>query len=126
MKGFIDFIKEAEMCAGGFNIARSQMPQIEDQEDFISFLEERGVGSLFISLATSVIKPTQVNFDQSKVDSMKSGEIGSIIVSDDFYVLDGHHRYFAAVQSGNKTIGTYFVDAGINKLLKLAYEYLES
>jgi len=52
-------------------------------------------------------------------------DLGRIVVSNDLFVLDGHHRYFAAAQSGVKTIKAVLVDTTINKLLSAAYAFLE-
>lgn len=127
MKSFKSFLEESQtFISGGFNIARCDMPQIDDQDAFIAHIESLGLIAMNTTIPTEVVKPTQIEFDQSKVDKMKSSNIiGSIIVADDLYILDGHHRYFATLQNNVKVINAYIVNVSINKLLKIAYEYLE-
>lgn len=125
MKSFTSFLYEtATYVAGGFNIARSEMPQIKDQEKFADYLESLGYEVMAIAISPTIIKPTQIEFDQSKVDAIKGTQLAPIIVSDDYFVLDGHHRYFAALQNGDSNITVYYVSVGINKLLRHAYEFL--
>lgn len=128
MKSFTSFLYEtATYVAGGFNIARSEMPQIEDQEKFADYLESLGYDVMAVAISPKILKPTQIEFDQAKVDSIKGSksDLQPIIVSDDYFVLDGHHRYFAALQMDVANIPVYYVGVGINKLLRHAYEFIE-
>ena len=126
MKSFKTFLEESQtFVSGGFNIARSEMPQLNDIDAFIDHIERSGVIALNIELRVDSLKPTQIEYDQSKVDSMIGKDLGRIVVSNDLFVLDGHHRYFAAAQSGVKTIKAVLVDTTINKLLNAAYAFLE-
>lgn len=125
MKSFTSFLHEnTTYIPGGFNIARSEMPQIKDQEKFADYLENLGYEVMAIAISPKIVKPTQIEFDQSKVDALVGKELDPVIVSDDYFVLDGHHRYFAALQSGASNMTVYYVSVGINKLLKHAYEFL--
>ena len=126
MRSFKTFLEESQtFVSGGFNIARSEMPQLNDIDAFIDHIERSGVIALNIELRVDSLKPTQIEYDQSKVDSMIGKDLGRIVVSNDLFVLDGHHRYFAAAQSGVKTIKAVLVDTTINKLLSAAYAFLE-
>lgn len=126
MKSFKTFLEESQtFVSGGFNIARSEMPQLNDIDAFIDHIERSGILALNIELRVDSLKPTQIEYDQSKVDSMIGKDLGRIVVSNDLFVLDGHHRYFAAAQSGVKTIKAVLVDTTINKLLNAAYAFLE-
>lgn len=126
MRSFKTFLEESQtFISGGFNIARSEMPQLNDIDAFIDHIERSGVLALNIELRVDSLKPTQIEYDQSKVDSMIGKDLGRIVVSNDMFVLDGHHRYFAAAQSGVKTIKAVLVDTTINKLLSAAYAFLE-
>lgn len=126
MKSFKTFLEESQtFVSGGFNIARSEMPQLNDIDAFIDHIERSGILALNIELRVDSLKPTQIEYDQSKVDSMIGKDLGRIVVSNDLFVLDGHHRYFAAAQSGVKTIKAVLVDTTINKLLSAAYAFLE-
>ncbi len=77
--------------------------------------------------------PTQFEYDEDKVrriitdweyDQDTIEQTKPIIVSEDNFVLDGHHRYFAAKQS-RTAVPVVKVYLPINKLLKLAFEYQE-
>jgi len=126
MKSFKTFLEESQtFVSGGFNIARSEMPQLNDIDAFIDHIERSGILALNIELRVDSLKPTQIEYDQAKVDSMIGKDLGRIVVSNDLFVLDGHHRYFAAAQSGVKTIKAVLVDTTINKLLSAAYAFLE-
>jgi hypothetical protein len=124
MKSLKAYVSE-QSITGGFNIARIQMPQIDDIENFLEYLS--GIeGGYFQRGEFSVegIKPLQTDFDQSKVDAIKNFE-KPIIVSQDNFILDGHHRFFASVAAGNKYINMIKVDLTINKLLKVTMAYLD-
>lgn len=123
MLSFTKFVTEKTVI-GGFNIPRASMPQIADQESFARYLEFLGVDVRFTKSHLSFLRPTQTEFDQEKVDAM-SAPYGAIIVSSDGYILDGHHRYFAAVADpDHDSIDTYTCDATINHLLAHANDYL--
>ena len=118
-----------------FMIARSNMPQIEDVEKFTEWLaDDRGVGSWPYMGLVSAYKPLQAEgFDSNKVNTIEmdmlenpdTSSMNPIIVSEDGYVIDGHHRYIAAINLQIK-IPYIVVDTTANKVLKLAYEYVEA
>lgn len=108
-----------------FNIARSQMPQIADQQAFVQYLDFVGIPVDQVDVPLKQLAPTQVNFDQAKVDAIKA-PYGPIIVSDVGHILDGHHRYFAALADPSvDSISTYQCADPINQLLKHAKDFLE-
>lgn len=127
MKPFKVFIKES------FMIARSNMPQIEDVEKFTEWLaDDRGVGSWpYYDLVTPYSPLQAEGFDEGKIkditmdlveDPESIPDMKPIIISDDGYVVDGHHRYLAAMRLEVK-FPYIVVYTSANKLLKLAYEY---
>lgn len=113
--------------ATGFNLARVQMPQIDDVEEFCQYCKDQGY-AVDHSVLTPLhwIKPTQFDFNQDKVDAIKaSNQSNPFIITKDHYVLDGHHRYYAAVQTpGVYDVHCVMIDCDINHALKLAYDYL--
>lgn len=124
MLSFNQYVTEKTVI-GGFNIPRASMPQIADQESFARYLEFIGVDVRFVKSHLNFLKPTQTEFDQEKVDSMQA-PYGSIIVSNDGYILDGHHRFFAAVADpDHDSIDTYTCGVTINQLLAHAKDYLD-
>lgn len=109
----------------GFNITRSQMPQIKN-EDFKKWLESKGHEvSLVDDVDINFVKPLQQDYDIAKVKSM-SLNLEPVFIASDGYILDGHHRYFKKkLFSNRRTISCYQTpNLTINKLLSLAYEYL--
>jgi len=121
MLSFNQYVTE-QSIAGAFNIPRSSMPQIADQEAFAAYLEFLGITVTKGPIALDAIRPTQTEFDQDKVDSM-TAPYGSIITSTDGCILDGHHRYFGALRDQSE-IDCYACDAPINQLLKHANDFL--
>ena len=125
MKEFNHVLKEELVPFSAFLIARMSMPQIKDVADFKSYLDNIGIDTEDMYGTVEVFKPTQFDYDQNKVDRIISSDMKNhkpIIVSQDYFVLDGHHRYYAALQS-ESPINILYVNLPINKLLKMAYEY---
>lgn len=125
MKSFQEFLSET-FINGGFNIARSEMPQLNDHIKFLSYIDS--IGDIYYAYgecALDSIKPTQIDIDKTKVDAMELTE-KPIIISSDFFILDGHHRYYKHLFEMEPFINTIQVDLSINKLLALAYEFLDN
>lgn len=121
---FIQFIKE-QSIAGGFGIARCDMPQIKDYQKFTSFLGSKSIEYRYSNTNIQSIKPIQKDIDLAKVDSIDLSKTKPVIISNDGYLLDGHHRFFAVKNSGKDEIETLIILYPINKLLRLAYEFME-
>jgi hypothetical protein len=86
--------------AGNLGISRSDMPQIDraNREDFIKWLELRGVKVRNIRIPARSLKLAQGEYNRDKVGSIiDSGHAGEdpIFVSKDGYVVDGNHRLIA-------------------------------
>lgn len=130
MKTLRTFIKERTLVPfNGFVIGRNQMPQIEYIDDFINFVDMQHIDCTKTSGTVGHLNPTQFEYDELKVkrimdEFVEDNKMKPIIVSDDGYVLDGHHRYFAAKEL-NVAIPYILIRLPINKLLKLAYNYME-
>lgn len=130
MKSFRQFIQEEMIQGSGFNLPRSQMPQIKDIDNFLSFISSFGHSSFDGFGQVDQFKPTQTNYDQSKVDriikdwksQLEASRAKPIIVSYDGFVVDGHHRYLAALQTGYE-IQYRELSTNVADSLKLAYEY---
>ena len=107
------------------------MPQLDGPRlgKFLAALEEDGID---ISVPTPT-DPTTLLASQSELSAKKAREISladdldeilsePIIVSSDGYVLDGHHRFVAAIMAG-KNIATRSVGLSIQDLLDRAQEF---
>lgn len=122
------YLSERVVPYSGFGLARQTMPQIKNMTDFTNYLDHLQISFERVVTSLSPFKPTQADIDDEKVQSIIDGMPSSmdkpIIASEDLFVLDGHHRYHAAVQSGvDATV--VVVNLPINKLMRVAYSYNE-
>lgn len=130
MQRFKQFLTEyGSQPFSAFLVARVSMPQINNVNDFTNFLDQLGVDVVSGLQSVSHLHPTQTDYDQEKVDRIVShmhtdNDLTPIIISNDGFVADGHHRYYAAKQS-ELEINVLVVSLPINKLLKLMYDYTE-
>lgn len=115
------FTKES----GTKNIPRSEMPQIkaENRGAMVNFMKARDIVSEKDEVPASSLKPTQQEFSPAKVKQAKEFEGGnrSILVSNDGYVLDGHHQWLAAREK-DETVKVTRLNAPIEQLVPLAKE----
>ncbi len=90
---------EASLMQGNFGIERKNMPQFErgTEGDFLKRLQDRGHKVTYNETRkVSDIKATQSTLHMPVVRNMSiENQKSPIIVSDDGYVLDGHHRWAA-------------------------------
>ena len=88
-----------------FGISRDKMPQIAsaDYPDLLRYLEAAGAKIQEETAPARKLKPIQAEFsDPGIVKSIKKSVLGtfkSIIVSKDYRVIDGHHRWLAMMNS---------------------------
>lgn len=124
-------LKEKLVPFSAYSLPRSQMPQIKNIEHFVNYAEHLGLQSETFLSTVELYRPTQFEYDKWKVNNIKMDwrknpdsieTTKPILVSDDHFVLDGHHRYFAASQTG-VSIPIVKLSLPINKLLKLALDY---
>jgi len=94
---------------GNLNISREKMPQIseEDQEIFFKYLKDHGVKITKTKILAKDLKPTQKTINLSAVNKLlktNSSKLKKpIIVSSDNYVIDGHHRWLAALNKNRES-----------------------
>lgn len=95
--------KEWEMFAhetGTLGIPRAEMPQIkaENRSAMVQFLKARGIDYNEETVMADTLKPTQAEYSPAKVQKARDYEGGNraILVSEDGYVVDGHHQWLAA------------------------------
>ena len=104
------------------------MPQIkgEHRGAFVQFLKGRGIeASEQHDVDAAKLKPTQAEFSMKKVESFIQHGLGtgrSVLVSNDGYVLDGHHQWMAYTASG-KDIPVIKLDAPMRDLLAAAHAF---
>jgi len=115
------FTKES----GTKNIPRSEMPQVkaESRGAMVNFMKARDIDSEKDEVPAQSLKPTQQEFSPAKVKKAMEFEGGnrSILVSNDGYVLDGHHQWLAAREKG-EPVNVIRLNAPIEQLVPLAKE----
>lgn len=100
-------------------IERKDMPQIEKKhmEMFIDEMAEEGIGHHDMDIDPHKLKPSQKEFSKQGVEKsigkmIKFGDnMKPLFISEDMYVVDGHHRWLATVNSGKRTIPVVMIEA---------------
>lgn len=104
----------------GLNKRRHAMPQLSQFDKFKADLKANDIKMTEGGTKNpKSLTPTQSNFNEEKVEAMiENGTWNNkpIIVSDDDYVIDGHHRWLAAVQT-KKPVKVCVVGMTAEKLL---------
>ncbi len=120
-------IKYIEKSLG---VPRDEMPQIETKHiaGFLKFLKSKGVELEAKPVDVSDLKLTQGEINVEKVLNLMKNDTDSlddyIVVSNDGYILDGHHRVVALYNLDNEAdIRCIIVDVDIYELLELAFDY---
>jgi hypothetical protein len=111
-------------------MSRKDMPQISSKHigDFVKYLNDKGVSVSPSVIDVSKIGMTQKDINVDKVKDLlgveKSNLAKPVIISNDGYILDGHHRVAALYNvDKNFKLKTIKVDLGIKDLLKTAGEF---
>jgi len=88
----------------GMGKRRCDMPQLTNFDAFHKDLTDAGHSLSHDFVKPDTLTPTQKHFNQEKVDKLKANGWGDkgIIISQDDHVIDGHHRWLAAHQKGEK------------------------
>lgn len=83
-------------------VQRHKLPNIIDDNAFLEDVVTDSIGVTEYADKTEVFTPTQNEFNMDKVRSIvKNNSYDTpIIVSNDDYIVDGHHRWKAAQYSG--------------------------
>ena len=129
-------------CAQSKGIPRIEMPQMNElqTEGFKKYLVDKGYKVKDEEVTASHMRATQNELNGVKVagiaKSLREGEYnpgGRTVISDDDYILDGHHRWAARIgndsQDGSLTNDTKMpvsrVDISITQLLEEALVFTE-
>ncbi len=119
-----------EFEKNSLGIPRSQMPQINNSNDFERFLHSQEIDVFSESIPVHRIKFAQDEFNYTKVLSMvdkKSSmqlENPPIWLSKDYYVIDGNHRVVALfLIAPHNIIKAKVVNLPIRPALEVAKKY---
>lgn len=112
--------------------------EVNGADPFVAHLKKMGIKSKKESVPAASLKASQGELVGSKVAKMmvdKGFDVtkNPLFVSSDGYVIDGHHRWAAAVgrdssdgKLGNLKMNIVRVDATISEVLKIANEWTEN
>lgn len=106
-------------------LARADMPQIPQtaRGAVFAYLEGLGITHRSGSCPARDLRPTQAGYFVEAVEKAKTflGDQQSILVSADGYVIDGHHRWFAAYLE-NVAVDVIEISARARSLLRILRE----
>ena len=109
-----------------FGIPRKQMPQIkeEDYPEFFEYLKDNNVTIKNGKVPATSLKPVQKEFNDKGVVKalMLRANDKPIIASADNYIIDGHHRWLAAVNIKSQ-VTIIRADLPVTELLKLVKNF---
>jgi uncharacterized protein (TIGR02996 family) len=116
-------------------LKREEAPQIPDdkKEQFVKELEKQGIGSVTKNVDPIHLRPTQSEWNDKSLAKIDSDwEAGGekhdfllnnrVTVSNDGYIIDGHHRWVDARLRGRK-LKVLEIDLPIDELLVKAREF---
>lgn len=116
----------------GKQLNRNKLPQIKstDVPEFMEWMKDKGVDSFSTSVEANSLNPIQLEINLDKVDGMKavhqSGQkdMGAkpVMVSNDDYLIDGHHRWYALKELG-EDINVVLFNESIDDLLFLIKQF---
>jgi adenylate kinase family enzyme len=118
----------------GLNISRELLPQVAnaDLPDYFNWLKtNKQISCITTELPVSSLHPSQGDFNEEKIAELMTHRLEElkkpIIVSSDFFVLDGHHRWLALLNMDqNDTIPVVMTNVKIMDLLAATKEYPKS
>jgi hypothetical protein len=120
------------LLSGNMGIPRIEMPQIRSFKlpEFLSKLEKKGIKATKGERAVGSLKPTQNEIHGERVQEIiedpkeRENLAKQIIISNDGFILDGHHRWAALTTIDPKAkIKTLHVDMPMRSLLKEAHAF---
>lgn len=128
MLSFSNWMTErAVTLAHSLNIDRHELPQIRsfNVPDYLEWLQKtHHVSHHKESVPAKSLKPIQKAIETDRVHAMKPGQSMEkpMVVSKDSYILDGHHRWYQAMEAG-QDLTIIRVSVGMRDLLKITKDY---
>lgn len=108
------------------DIDRANMPQIREHymDAFLEQLEEDDINYSYELVDANTLKPTQVHINLDKVSALTPEYVDSryLVVSNDNYLLDGHHRWYFSVDN-NRNAKVLKIDLPIMELIDYANDF---
>lgn len=107
-------------------VTRDKMPQVakDDYPEFFKYLKNNGASFEKETVAPDTLKPIQGEFsDAGTIKAIVKDKLEKpIIASSDDYIIDGHHRWLAAINI-KKDVNIIRVSFPGKQLLKLTNEF---
>ena len=123
-----DLSEDIEIPKIGMTFSRVLMPQIKSDQipNFLKYLTKNDIEFTTKKLPVKDLKSTQSEFDLTKVDQMIGQRSDNkIIISNDGYIMDGHHRWLADYNTNKESkINAIVVDLPILELLRVAKQFV--
>lgn len=112
------------------DVPREHMPQIRDAEKmgFVDWLEEKGVLVQYVDVPVAILRSVQNEIDLKKVERLMANPTNkAIIISKDGFVLDGHHRWVAALNHDpHQMLPAYRINLSVQQCLSLISDWQET
>lgn len=129
---FLAVFNNLSVPVGNFGIPRSSMPQIDVDliPSFMEFLEDNEVDVEFDRVPANMLSLTQSEFNKGKVLKLMRAirrddeKVKRIFISSDGYVVDGSHRFIAALNIHRRTpVSVTRINMPIMDILKLTKRF---
>lgn len=112
-------------------VPRNKMPQIarEHYDDYFAYMKKNGVTFVKQTISVQDIKATQKEFSdagviKSVLKGRSSKKVRRIIISSDNFIIDGHHRWLAALNiSPSKQVEVVRANAKGKEVLQLTLKF---
>lgn len=93
---------------GSLRIPRNKLPQIKIDyiHHYLHWMKKRGIGHDKETVSAKSLKPIQKTIQKDKIERLEEKHHSAnlpgrrVIISKDSYILDGHHRWYEALQTG--------------------------
>ena len=103
------------------DIPRNKMPQIEaeDYKAYLQHMKRKGIVGKAVKVDPKKLKAIQSEFsDKGVVISIKKNDDKPILISNDKYVIDGNHRWLAAIATRKEKINAIQFNASKDQVLR--------
>jgi hypothetical protein len=107
------------------DVKRENLISSQQVAKFLSFLLNKNIQTHFSEIGINELKPVQCDLDQNVLDAkvkeyIKNGYKEPIIMSEDFHIIDGHHRW-AAIKTIEPQCTVYVrvIETNISNILNL-------
>jgi len=121
LEGGVVDIDELIQLENSLGYNREQLPQLRShyKDEFIEELKKDNVNVNYTYLNPNILKPSQKEVNYKKIKKLNEKIVfeNNILISNDNYVIDGHHRWFY-FKNLKKDIPCILVDLTFSELIK--------